>query len=73
MQSPKSGTLALVFLVRAYGQNVAGEIRGEVVDPGGADVANAKVTLTNSGTGGALKATTNATGVFVFPSVAAGA
>ena len=72
MNSARLGILALIFTAALWGQNVSGTIRGEVVDPGNAAVVNANVTLTRSDTGAALRATTNVTGIFVFPSVAAG-
>ena len=55
------------------GQNVAGLIRGVVVDDSGAVVPAADLTLTNTANGAALKTAANAeSGLFVFPSVAAG-
>lgn len=73
MTPVRLGILALIFAALLWGQNVSGTIRGEVVDPGNAAVVNANVTLTRSDTGAALRATTNVTGIFVFPGVAAGA
>ena len=72
MNAARTGILGLLCALPLWGQNVTGEIRGEVVDPGGAAVLNANVTLTSEATGLTLKAATNATGVFVFPIVAAG-
>jgi len=73
MNSARLGILALIFTAALWSQNVSGTIRGEVVDPGNAAVVSANVTLISSGTRLTLKGTTNATGMFVFPSVAAGA
>ncbi len=62
-----------MFILPALAQKLSGENKGEVVDPGNSAVVNATVTLISRGTGLALKATTNTGGMFVFPSVAAGA
>jgi hypothetical protein len=72
MNSTKIGILTLLSTLPLWGQNVSGTIRGEIVDPGSAAVVNANVTLTSSATQAALRTTSNAFGVFVFPSVAAG-
>lgn len=66
--------LALVICVlapRCYAQFNAG-VQGTVQDPRGNVIANAAVTLVNSGTGVAQKAVSNDSGVYRFTSVAAG-
>ncbi|MFZ1139673.1 MAG: carboxypeptidase-like regulatory domain-containing protein, partial [Candidatus Sulfotelmatobacter sp.] len=49
-----------------------GQLSGKVVDPSGAVVPEANLTLSQSATGASMTATTNASGVYVFPSVAPG-
>ncbi len=53
-------------------QLVTGTISGRVVDPTGAVIASASVTLVNEGTGASRNTVTNEDGVFVFPSVPPG-
>lgn len=57
--------------LRAQTQN-SGLVAGQVFDPSGAAVPGAKVTLVRTATGGTLVATTDASGHYVFPSVATG-
>jgi hypothetical protein len=57
----------------AHAQNVSASLKGRVVDPAGAAIPSAAVSLANTETGAALKSTSNAEGLFVFPTVAAGA
>src|SRR5262245_18915681 len=74
----KMRKLALLFsiaLVLSYtATNVqaqsAGSVRGTVVDPQGASVPDAKVSLTNVATGIKQEAVTNDAGLFVFAYVA---
>ena len=56
--------LVLLFALTAMAQIQNGQFTGTVTDPSGAAVANAKVTISNQGTGLAVTATTNATGAF---------
>jgi hypothetical protein len=51
---------------------VAGEVRGVVVDPSGAAVSGAKVTIMNTATGASLASSTNETGNYDVPSVPPG-
>jgi hypothetical protein len=62
-------TLSVVGL---WAQIGTGSIRGAVTDPSGAVVAGATVTLTNTGTGGANKLTTDTDGRYVAPGLAVG-
>src|SRR5262249_40160413 len=55
----------------AYCQT-AGQITGEVADQSGAMVANAPVTVTNSGTNFSRSTVTNAAGVYSFPDLVPG-
>jgi len=67
--------VAALFLVPALATGQArteGQLSGKVVDPSGAVVPEANLTLSNSATGSSITATTNASGVYVFPSVAPG-
>ncbi|MCI0337413.1 MAG: TonB-dependent receptor [Acidobacteria bacterium] len=59
-------SLALIALLapRAYGQAVYGNIVGTVVDPSGAAVPNAKVTITDTQRSVSFTATTNQDGIF---------
>jgi trimeric autotransporter adhesin len=59
--------IAVVSMISA--QNFVGGVRGLVLDPGGAAIANATVTLTNQATRVASTAATNATGQYSFSQV----
>ena len=59
-------TLSLIFAECAYGQLGKGVVEGAVVDPGGALVPNATVTLVNEGTGVSRALKTNAAGLYRF-------
>ena len=54
----------LLAFLAAFGQAVYGNIVGTVTDPSGAAVPNAKVTITDTGRGVAVNATTNESGNF---------
>jgi hypothetical protein len=58
--------------VLAPAQTVTSSLIGSLVDPGGAVIAAAPLTLTESATGSARKATTDSTGVFRFPNLSPG-
>jgi len=67
--------VAALFFVPALAVGQArteGQLSGKVVDPSGAVVPEANLTLNQSSTGLSLTATTNASGVYVFPSVLPG-
>ena len=53
----------------AGAQTITGVVTGTVLDPSGAAVAGAPVTLVDAGTGLRQSATSSASGEFVFPSV----
>lgn len=63
--------LLCLFLPAAWAQ-FSGTVTGMVTDPSGAVVPGAKLTLTNDNTGQSVTATTNASGIFTFPSMAPG-
>jgi outer membrane receptor protein involved in Fe transport len=56
----------------AFAQRVTGTLRGQVLDPAGSSVANAKVTATNEDTGVSFTMTTTSAGTYTFPSVLPG-
>jgi len=64
--------LGLSFGIQAAWAQFSGTVTGTVVDPSGAVVANAQMKLTNDATGQITTATTNASGIFTFPSLAPG-
>ncbi len=69
--------LLFVFLVLLYSaplvlaQNSAG-VNGKVLDPSGAAIVNAEITLTNAGTSAATHATSDASGEFEISGLSAG-
>jgi hypothetical protein len=66
------GVLILVFAGPAFSQRTTGTLRGQVLDPAGAAIANAKVTATNDETGVSVASTTTSAGTYDFPSVLPG-
>lgn len=64
--------LALVFSGSAFAQSTTGTLRGQVLDPTGAVVANAQVTATNMETGVSTKIATTSAGTYSFPSILPG-
>ena len=64
--------LCLLTGTVALGQTTTGRLRGQVLDPSGAAVANAQVTVTNQQTGVAVTVTTTSAGTYEFPSVLPG-
>ena len=56
----------------ALAQRTTGSLRGQVLDPQGAAVANAKVTVTNQATGVAQTSQTTSAGTWSFPSILPG-
>src|SRR5215831_11614226 len=63
---------ALFFSVSAFAQGTTGTLRGQVLDPAGAAVANAQVTATNKETGVSTKIVTTSAGTYSFPSILPG-
>ena len=64
--------LVLVVPIPAVAQRTTGTLRGQVLDPAGAVVANAQVTATNTQTGVSTKITTTTAGTYDFPSLLPG-
>ena len=62
----------LFFSAAAFAQGTTGTLRGQVLDPAGAAVADARVTATNKETGVSTKTTTTSAGTYSFPSVLPG-
>ena len=62
----------LVLLLSAAAQVENGQITGNVLDPTGAAIANAKVTIVNTGSNLTLKTTSNGTGGFNVTAVPPG-
>src|SRR5947199_8465775 len=58
--------------VALYGQNIRGAIVGNVTDSSGAAVPGADVSVTNEGTGIAVKTTTDTTGTYAVADLLAG-
>lgn len=63
---------ALFFSASAFAQGTTGTLRGQVLDPAGAVVPNAEVTVTNQETGVAVKVTTTSAGTYALPSLIPG-
>ncbi len=55
-----------------FAQSTTGTLRGQVLDPTGAVVPNARVTVTNKDTGVSLTIETTSAGTYYFPSVLPG-
>ena len=68
------GALCLIVLAAgvSWGQAMFSTLTGLVTDPSGAVVANAKVTLTNTGSGDTRESVTDDSGFYTFASVAVG-
>ena len=64
--------LALIFSDSALAQSTTGTLRGQVLDPTGATVANAQVTATNMETGVSVKIAATSAGTYSFPSILPG-
>ena len=65
----KLTTMLFAAALAAWGQSYQGGIRGVVQDPGGAAVADAKVTLLNQATNNSRATLTNQQGEYVFTSI----
>src|SRR5579862_4903508 len=63
----------LLFAVAAMAQIQNGQFAGTVTDPSGAAVANARITITNQGTGLSVNATSNAAGAYQVSELPPGA
>src|ERR1051325_6796647 len=63
---------ALFFSVSAFAQGTTGSLRGQVLDPAGAVVANAQITATNKETGVSTKIATTSAGTYSFASLLPG-
>jgi hypothetical protein len=63
---------ALFVSVPAFAQGTTGTLRGQVLDPAGAVVANAQVTATNKETAVSTKIVTTSAGTYSFPSLLPG-
>ena len=67
------GTLISVMLLVALALcGTTGSLDGLIKDTSGAPIANARVTLTNSGMGNKLSVTTGKTGAYRFPIISPG-
>jgi hypothetical protein len=64
--------LGLILSVPGAWAQFSGTVTGTVVDPSGAVVPNASITLTNNATGQAFETKANPSGSFTFPSLAPG-
>jgi hypothetical protein len=62
----------LSFSINAFGQTTGGAITGSVIDPQGAAIPNAKVSITNKATGFNVTAQTTSAGAYNFPNVPVG-
>src|ERR1700761_4833719 len=65
--------LVLAVAAALYGQATTGQFGGTVTDASGASVPNAKVTVTNTGTGASRTVTTDQTGTYLAPLLPPGA
>jgi len=62
-----------IFTIPAHGQiSSTSSLSGSVVDPNGAVIAGATVTVKNNGTGEEFKAVTSSNGTFTIPALAVG-
>ncbi len=62
----------LLFAASTRAQRITGTLRGQVLDPAGAAVANAQVTANNIETGVSIKIATTSAGTYDFPSILPG-
>ena len=67
-----SVSMLILTSASVFAQNVSSSILGTVVDPAGAVVASAQVTITNEGTSAVKTATTDSTGLFRVTNIFAG-
>ena len=64
--------LALIFSMPVAAQRITGTLRGQILDPSGAAVPDAKVTATNQETAVSVKIATTSAGTYSFPSLIPG-
>ena len=62
----------LSLVAGSFAQSTSGNIRGQIVDPQGAVVAGASITLRNKATGAERTAISNADGGYTFASILPG-
>jgi hypothetical protein len=65
-------SIACLIAPAAMAQQATANVNGVVKDPSGASVANSQVALTNVNTGVVRRTTSNADGIYDFPSVVPG-
>jgi hypothetical protein len=65
-------SVAALLTPAAMAQQATANVNGAVKDPSGAAIANAQIELTNVNTGVVRRTTTNADGIYDFPSVVPG-
>ncbi len=63
---------AFIFCAGVVAQQETGSIAGQAVDPSGAVIAGAEITVRNQSTNAALNAVTDASGFYRFPQLAPG-
>ncbi len=68
----RSAAILLLFSLSGWGQEASGTIAGNVLDPTGASVAGAKVTVTNAGTNAEITTTTKSNGAYQVPGLPPG-
>ncbi len=68
----RSVTLVLLLAGTLPAQFDSGSITGTVLDPSGAPVPGARITLSNAGTGLKIETTSNESGTYEFPTVRVG-
>ena len=66
------GMFLFVFPQQSFAQDVNASLEGTVVDPNGAAIPGAKMTLTNEATGAQLNFTTDAAGEYNFRNLTPG-
>jgi hypothetical protein len=64
--------LSVLFCFSAYSQRLDGTLRGTVMDPSGAVIPRAEVTVTNQTTGVKQTSLSTSTGQYVFPNLQVG-
>src|SRR5690242_11559307 len=62
----------VVMIAPLYGQNFYGSVMGTITDPSGANMANVKVSISNTATGERRTAETDTDGAYRFPNLLPG-